>query len=208
MTVKEPGQRPGQAPGGGDAPVRVLLIGPPGSGKGTQGPRLAQRYGVEHIAAGDLLRHEVATKTDIGRRAADLMDRGELVPDDLVLDLIMPRLLAAGRANGYVLDGFPRSVGQAGAGRRISEEHGVEVTLAVLLDADPDELIPRLLERAESEGRPDDTPEVIRARLQVFSEAVEPLLDFYRERDLLVTVDASGSPDEVWTQLQAALDNR
>lgn len=208
MSAAEPGA--GAQQGSADEPplVRLLLIGPPGSGKGTQGPRLAQRYDVEHIAAGDILRREVERESDIGRRAAELMDRGELVPDDLVLDLVMPRLLAAGHANGYVLDGFPRSVGQAETGRRISEEHGVEVTLAVLLAADPDELVPRLLERAHSEGRTDDTPEVIRARLEVFNEAVGPLLDFYRERGLLVTVDASPPPDEVWAQLQSLLDSR
>lgn len=205
MTQGEPADRPQSDTPIAVEAVRLLLIGPPGAGKGTQGPRLAEHYDVEHIAAGDLLRREVASKTDIGRRASELMQRGELVPDDLVLDLVMPRLLAAGRSNGYVLDGFPRSLGQAEAGRRISEENGVAVTMAVLLDASPDELIPRLLDRAQSEGRPDDTPEVIRARLEVFNEAIEPLLDFYRERGLLVTVDASGPPDDVWAELQAVL---
>lgn len=190
-----------------DRQVRLLLIGPPGSGKGTQGKRVAERYGVEHIAAGDLLRHEVETASEIGIRASNFMQQGELVTDDLVFELVMPRVVAAGRANGYVLDGFPRSLGQAEECRPFFEEHDVAVSLAVLLDA-PDDLMPRLLERAQSEGRFDDTPEVIRARLEVFRDEVEPLLDFYRERGLLATVDATGTPDEVWAELEAVVENR
>ena len=191
-----------------DESVRLLLIGPPGSGKGTQGKRLAQHYGVEHISAGDLLRHEVETKSDIGRRASDYMEQGELVPDELVYDLVMPKVLAVGKANGYVLDGFPRSVGQAEECRPVFDKDDVAVRLAVHLDAIPDDLMPRLLDRARSEGRFDDTPEVIRARLEVFNDEVEPLLDFYRDRGLLVLVDATGAPDHVWAQLQVAVDGR
>jgi len=208
MTGGERNGGPPQGPAGAGVPLRLLLIGPPGSGKGTQGRRLAEHYNVEHIAAGDLLRHEVETESEVGRRASDAMQRGELVPDDLVFDLVMPRVLAAGKANGYVLDGFPRSVGQAEEGRPVTEDNSVAVTLAVLLEAQPDELVPRLLDRAQSEGRFDDTPEVIRARLEVFAEEVEPLLEFYRQRGLLVTVDASGTPDEVWEQLRARLESR
>ncbi len=203
----EPAAAQPQRPAGAAPALRLLLIGPPGSGKGTQGKRLAERYSVEHIAAGDLLRHEVEAQSDIGRRASDAMKRGELVPDDLVFELVMPKVIAAGKANGYVLDGFPRSVSQAEEGRPIAEENGVAVTMAVRLDAIPDELMPRLLARAQSEGRIDDTPDVIRARLEVFNEEVEPLLDFYRARGLLVTIDASGSPDDVWAQLQAAVES-
>jgi len=191
-----------------DATVRLLLIGPPGAGKGTQGRRVAEHYGVEHIAAGDLLRHEVEAGSDIGRRASDAMQRGELVPDDLVMELVIPRMLGAGKSNGYVLDGFPRSVSQAQEGRLTAEDNDVAVNLAVLFDASPDVLVPRLLDRAQSEGRLDDTPEVIRARLEVFNEEVEPLLDFYRSRGLLATLDATSSPDEVWADLQGLIEDR
>lgn len=183
-------------------PIRLLLIGPPGAGKGTQGKRIAEHYGVEHIAAGDLLRNEVEAGTDIGKQVADIMERGELAPDELVFDLVMPRVVAAGKANGYVLDGFPRSVAQAQEARPVFEEHGVEVTRAVLLDAVPDELVPRLLERAQNEGRLDDTPETIRARLDVFNGEVEPLLEFYRDLALLRQVNACRSPDEVFAEIQ------
>ncbi|MDQ3734661.1 MAG: adenylate kinase [Actinomycetota bacterium] len=192
----------------GRMPVRLLLIGPPGSGKGTQGARVAQKYHVEHIAAGDLLRHEVETGSDIGGRAEDVMQRGELVPDELVYELVMPRVLIAGKVNGYVLDGFPRTVTQAHEARPVFEEHDVAVNLAVLLDAIPDEFVPRLLDRARSEGRLDDTPEAIRARLEVFNEEAEPLLEFYRDLGLLHTVDACGSPEDVWAQIDALLSSR
>ncbi|MDQ3717282.1 MAG: nucleoside monophosphate kinase, partial [Actinomycetota bacterium] len=117
MSRAEPAADQPHRPAGAEPALRLLLIGPPGSGKGTQGKRLAERYSVEHIAAGDLLRHEVEAQSDIGRRASDAMKRGELVPDDLVFELVMPRVIAAGKAHGYVLDGFPRSVSQAEEGR-------------------------------------------------------------------------------------------
>lgn len=208
MNGGEPDGDPPQGSEGTEKARRLLLIGPPGSGKGTVGQRLAEEYGVEHIAAGDLLRHEVETKSDVGRRAAESMQRGELVSDRLVYELVLPRILAAGKSHGYVLDGFPRTLVQAEVGRAITDSNDVAVTLAILLDAEPDVLIPRLLDRARNEDRIDDTPEVIRARLDVFNEEVEPLLDFYRELGLLVTVDASGSPEEVWVELRAILDSR
>jgi adenylate kinase len=208
MNGGEPDGDPPQGSEESENARRLLLIGPPGSGKGTVGRRLAEQYGVEHIAAGDLLRHQVETKSDIGRRAAESMQRGELVSDSLVYELVLPRILVAGKTNGYVLDGFPRTLVQAEVGRAITDSNDVAVTLAILLDAEPDVLIPRLLDRACNEDRIDDTPEVIRARLDVFNEEVEPLLDFYRELGLLVTVDASGSPEEVWVELRAILDSR
>jgi len=208
MNGGEPDGDPPQGSEESENARRLLLIGPPGSGKGTVGQRLAEQYGVEHIAAGDLLRHQVETKSDIGRRAAESMQRGELVSDSLVYELVLPRILVAGKTNGYVLDGFPRTLVQAEVGRAITDSNDVAVTLAILLDAEPDVLIPRLLDRARNEDRIDDTPEVIRARLDVFNEEVEPLLDFYRELGVLVTVDASGSPEEVWVELRAILDSR
>jgi len=185
--------------------MNVLLVGPPGSGKGTQGERLARLLGLEHIAAGDLLRAEVQSGSPLGEKARAYMDRGELVPDDLIIDLLMPRVLRAGRNGGYLLDGFPRSVGQAKEARRLADEEGVSAGAAIYLDAPREELVSRILARAEVEGRSDDTPEVIRHRLKVFDEATAPLIEYYRNRGLLRVVDASRSADEVTEAILAEL---
>jgi adenylate kinase len=185
--------------------VRLLLIGPPGCGKGTQGERIATRYDVEHIAAGDILRAEVATGTPLGQCMASYMSAGELVPDKVILKVVMPRMLAAAESSGYVLDGFPRSLGQAIEARRIAEAQDSAVRRAIYLDVPHRDLMARLLNRAAIEGRADDTPDVIRHRLQVFTEATAPLIDFYRERGLLDVIDGTLEPDEVTAQIVAAL---
>ena len=185
--------------------MNVLLVGPPGSGKGTQGERLARCLGIEHIAAGDLLRAEVQGATPLGEQVQDYLQRGELVPDELVIDLLMPRVLEAADSGGYLLDGFPRSVGQAREARRLAERNGFSADGVIYLDAPRDELVNRILARAEAEGRSDDTAEVIRRRLGVFDEATAPLIDYYRERGLLRVVDASRSADEVTVAILAEL---
>jgi adenylate kinase len=177
--------------------MNVLLIGPPGSGKGTQGERLAQRLGLEHIAAGDLLRAEVSGNTPLGRQVAEFMNRGDLVPDLVILSLLMPRVLAASEANGYLLDGFPRSVEQAVEARSLAERVGASPDAVIYLDAPRDELVRRILARAEVEGRADDNPETVANRLQVFDEATRPLVDYYRQRGLLQVIDANRAEDEV-----------
>ncbi len=174
--------------------VKVLLIGPPGSGKGTQGERLAERLGVAHIAAGDLLRAEVDAGTSIGREAADLMRRGELVPDQVVIDMVLPKVAAAAEQGGYLLDGFPRSVDQAVEARNLAERLDASPDAVVYLDVPRAELVRRILARAEIEGRPDDNETTVANRLHVFDEATRPLIDYYRGRGLLHVVDAA--PDE------------
>jgi adenylate kinase len=185
--------------------MNVLLIGPPGSGKGTQGERLAERLGLEHIAAGDLLRAEVEAQTPLGRQVADYMRRGDLVPDVVILSLLMPRVLAAAAGNGYLLDGFPRSVQQAVEARSLAERAGAAPDAVLYLDAPRDELVRRILARAEIEGRADDNPETVANRLQVFDEATRPLVDYYRERGLLKVIDANRGEDEVTADIVATL---
>jgi len=185
--------------------MNVLLIGPPGSGKGTQGERLAQRLGLEHIAAGDLLRAEVNAETPLGRRVSEFMQRGDLVPDAVILSLLMPKVLAAADAKGYLLDGFPRSVDQAVEARKLAEQAGASPDAVIYLDAPRAELVRRILARAEVEGRADDNPETVRNRLQVFDEATHPLVDYYRNRGLLHVVDASLDEDAVTAEILAAL---
>jgi adenylate kinase len=187
--------------------MNVLLIGPPGSGKGTQGQRLAALLGLEHIAAGDLLRKEVAEGTEIGRRVTGLLDRGELVPDEIIVELVLPVVRAAANSTGYLLDGFPRSVDQAELVRGTVDAEHASADHAIYLDAPRAELVERILERAKTEGRADDTAEVIANRLQVFDDETKPLVAYYRERGLLRTVDASRSPEEVTDEILAALES-
>jgi len=185
--------------------MNVLLVGPPGSGKGTQGERLARCLGLEHIAAGDLLRAEVQGATPLGEKVQDYLRRGALVPDELVIDMLMPRVTRAAHSGGYLLDGFPRSVGQAREAKRLAEENGFAADAVIYLDARREELVSRILARAEIEGRSDDTPDVIRHRLAVFDEATAPLCDYYRERGLLRIVDANCSADDVTRAILAEL---
>jgi adenylate kinase len=185
--------------------MNLMLIGPPGSGKGTQGQRLSDRFGLAHIAAGDMLRAEVEAETPIGKAVSDYLDRGELVPDEIIIELLMPAVVHAVDRSGYVLDGFPRSVGQAQVARKLAEEVGATPHAVVYLEASRDELIRRILERASIEGRSDDNEETISNRLEVFDEATHPLVDYYRSRGLLHVVDANQSEDEVTEHILAAI---
>jgi adenylate kinase len=177
--------------------VEIVLLGAPGSGKGTQGPRLAQRVGVPYLSTGDLLRREAAAGTDLGARVAPYLAEGELVPDDLTLEVVDRALADAGAEGGFVLDGFPRTVAQAD---RLGD---VDVVLHLAL---PDD-VARLRLAARDEGRADDAdPEVIEHRLRVYHDQTAPLLDHYAKRGTLVSVDADRSPAEVMAELDAALD--
>ena len=186
--------------------MNVLLIGPPGSGKGTQGERLADQLGLEHLAAGDLLREEVVKGTPLGKRVEDMMSRGELVPDAVIIGLLMPRVLAAHEAQGYLLDGFPRSVEQAVEARKLADLAVAGPDAVIYLDAPRAELVRRILARAEIEGRPDDNPETVANRLRVFDEATHPLIDHYRERGLLHVINADQHEDDVTADILKALD--
>jgi adenylate kinase len=185
--------------------MRLLLIGPPGSGKGTQGGRLAERFGIEHLAAGDLLRAEVSSGSELGRAAQAVMERGDLVPDEMIIELVMPRVARAARGAGYLLDGFPRTVEQAVVARRLAEDLDAAPDAVLYLDVPREELMRRILARAETEGRADDNEETVRNRLKVFDEATSPLVDYYRERGLLHVIDADRTEDEVTAAILAAL---
>lgn len=177
--------------------MRLLLIGAPGAGKGTQAERIAAHFGVVHISSGDLLRDHVARQSAIGRTASAYMDRGELVPSAVVLDMLRKPVVAAAGSGGYVLDGFPRTVEQAEAGYEVARDLGVSVQLAILLDVNREQLVQRLLARGVSSGRSDDTAEVIERRLVVYQEQTEPLLAYYRTRERLLIVNGDRPVDEV-----------
>ncbi len=188
--------------------MRLLLIGAPGAGKGTQAQRIAEHFGLVHISSGDLLRDHVARGTSIGQTAQAYMDRGDLVPDVLVLDMLRKPVVAAAAAGGYVLDGFPRTVEQAEAAYGVAKGLGVSVQLAVYLEVARATLVERIVARGESSGRADDTAEVVERRLGVYEEHTWPLLDYYRDRERLITVNGERPVDEVtWSvlvQLQRA----
>ena len=172
--------------------MRAVLLGPPGAGKGTQANLIQERLGVPHISTGDLLRTAVREETELGKQAKDFMDRGKLVPDELVIGLIRERL-AGDAAGGFLLDGFPRNVAQGETLEQLLRETGVELDHVVSLAVPEDELVDRLLGR----GRSDDTEETIRERLAVYEAETAPLCEFYRERSLLREIDGLGTPDDI-----------
>jgi adenylate kinase len=185
---------------------RLLLLGPPGAGKGTQAARLVERLGIPQISTGDILRAAVAAGSDLGSRARSYMERGELVPDELVIAAARERLAQADAARGFILDGFPRTAEQAGALDTLLEELGVALECCVAIAVDENALVARLLKRAEIEGRSDDNEETIRTRMRVYREQTEPLVAYYRERGLLTEVSGTGSIDEVAKRLEEALE--
>jgi adenylate kinase len=189
--------------------MRMVLVGPPAAGKGTQAGRLVDRFGGVHIATGDILRSNADRGTELGRTASRYMDRGELVPDDVMIDMVLERLGEGDCAGGFVLDGFPRTVPQAEAlGKRL-DELGRPLDVVVSLQVGEDELRERLAARAEEQDRAEDEDEdAIARRLELFDRETEPLLDFYDGKGLLVSVDADGDVDEVTGRIAAALDGR
>lgn len=177
--------------------VRLLLVGAPGAGKGTQATRIAEHFHVAHISSGDLLRAHVADGSAIGRKAQEYMERGDLVPDEVVLDMLRKPVTEAVAAGGYVLDGFPRTVEQAEAAYAVAKDLGVAVQVAVHLAVDPASLLERLVARGQESGRSDDTPDVIKHRIDVYEERTQPLLEYYAQRERLVTVNGDRPIDEV-----------
>lgn len=182
--------------------MRVLLIGAPGAGKGTQAGHIAQRFGLTHVSSGDLLREHIRRGSAIGRAARAYVEAGDLVPDAVVMDMLRKPVVAASHGAGYVLDGFPRTVEQAEAAHRVAAELGVAVQVAVHLDVPTDELVRRLLARARGA---DDTREVIEHRLAVYDEHTRPMLDYYAQRERLVTVNGARPVDEVAWSIQVQL---
>ena len=190
--------------------MRLILLGPPGAGKGTQAKILVETYGIPQLSTGDILRSAIAAKTPMGLAAKEIMDRGDLVPDDVVNGIISERLDADDCKPGFVLDGFPRTIPQAEALDGMLEEKGMKLDAVVEIMADPDVLVERIVNRARenaasSGARPDDNVEVVRNRLNVYRELTEPLVGYYRSKGLVKTVDGMLSIDEVTASIRNAL---
>lgn len=182
--------------------MRVVLLGAPGSGKGTQAERIVEQYGICHISTGDLLRGEVAAGTELGKRARTIMESGALVPDEIVLGMIEHRLQSAEAAHGFLLDGFPRNLPQAEALDEMLARLGQPLDAVLFFDVDYGEIMQRLLARQ----RADDSEETIRKRLQVYEEQTAPLIDHYKAKGNLRTVKGVGPIDEIAARIRQVLD--
>lgn len=188
--------------------TRLLLIGTPGAGKGTQAQRLSETFGIPAISTGDIFRHNVKNETELGKQAKAFMDRGEYVPDSLTNELVRDRLSHADAADGFLLDGYPRTADQVAELDDILSSHSEQLDAVVMLTADVDEVVRRLLNRAIEQGRADDTEDVIRRRLEVYEEQTAPLVSVYASRNLVVTVDGLGEVAEVTARIVEALAAR
>ncbi len=188
--------------------TRLLMIGPPGAGKGTQAALLAQAFSIPAISTGDIFRYNVKNETELGKKAKAFMDRGEYVPDSLTNELVRDRLSHDDARHGFLLDGYPRTVDQVHELDAILTESSTALDVVVQLTADNDELVRRLAKRAEIEGRADDTPEVIRRRLEVYDSQTAPLIDIYAARGLVAMIDGLGEISDVTERIIEALEAR
>ena len=187
--------------------MRIVLMGPPGAGKGTQAVKIADSLGVPHISTGVIFRANLAAGTPLGLEAKRYMEAGEYVPDEVTNSMVASRLAEADAANGFILDGYPRTLAQVGELDGILSSLGTQLDKVIEITADTDEVVARLLNRAQEQGRADDTEEVIRRRMDVYAEQTEPLVAVYSEKGLLVKVDGMGTMDEVTKRLLATLES-
>ena len=185
--------------------MRLVLLGAPGSGKGTQATRLKEHLKVPHISTGDLLRAEVAAGTPLGLEAKAIMARGDLLPDDVLLGMLEERFSRDDTRAGFILDGYPRNLAQAAALDALLQKLGTPFDAAVQLEVDNEQIIARLAGRAQAEGRADDSPDSVRHRLNVYDQQTAPVIAFYRDHDQLTVVDGVGSLDAVFDRIVKAI---
>jgi adenylate kinase len=185
----------------------LILFGPPGSGKGTQSEKIVEKFGLIHLSTGNLLRQEIADKTPLGLQAKNFMDKGQLVPDEVVIGMIDSCLEKHANAKGFLFDGFPRTVAQAGALDKLLALKKTSITKVIALDVVEEELVKRLLKRGETSGRSDDTNEaVIRKRFAVYKDETEPVADYYKQQDKFEIIQGIGSVDEIFKALSTLIE--
>ena len=185
--------------------MRLILLGPPGAGKGTQGHQLAEQYGIPEISTGDILRGAVSAGTPLGVEAKSYMDRGDLVPDAVMIGIVRERLTQSDTEPGFILDGFPRTVAQANALDQMLQENQQPIDHVVSIEVPDEELVQRLVRRGEIESRQDDTEAVIRARLEVYHQNTSPLVDYYRQTGLLRSIPGVGTVEDIAACIKAQL---
>ncbi|HPA86210.1 MAG TPA: adenylate kinase [Bacteroidales bacterium] len=187
--------------------VNFLIFGPPGSGKGTQSVKLAEKFNLKHLSTGDMLRAEIAAGTDLGKKMSNIMSKGELVPDEVVIEMIANKIDGTKGAAGFLFDGFPRTVAQTEALELMLNERGMKIDSMLVLDVDHDELVKRLILRADLSGRPDDKdPAVIENRIDVYRAKTEPIIDFCRQRGIYEPVNGVGSIEDIFGRLSAIME--
>jgi adenylate kinase len=187
--------------------MRLVFIGPPGAGKGTQSKRLLEYLGIPHLSTGEMLRQSIACGESEGLVAEHYMSQGKLVPDEIVMRIVEKRLEQPDCRGGCLFDGFPRTLHQAAALDKLLTEKGAPLDVAIELKVDEEELMRRMLYRASVERRPDDTPDTIAKRLEVYRRQTSPLINYYRGCDKLVSIDAMRAPDEVFVDIKRSVDN-
>ena len=190
------------------ASARLLIVGPQGSGKGTQGVRIAESYGIPVISTGDIFRANIKNGTELGQQVTSILDRGDLVPDELTSEIVRDRLSQDDAANGFLLDGYPRNAVQVGHLESFLSARGEALDAVILLDVPREESIERLQRRASEQGRSDDTPESIAHRLDIYEQETAPILETYSDRGIVDRIDGVGSLDEITERISAALDAR
>jgi adenylate kinase len=184
----------------------LILFGPPGSGKGTQSARIAEKYKLVHISTGDIFRREIRNQSNLGLKVQSIIEKGELVPDELLVDILRSALQQAGSPSGFVFDGFPRTIRQAVDLDKLLSETGETVTLVLALDVDEEEIVTRLLKRAQQEGRKDDTEDVIRNRMKVYHAQTHPLMEYYDKQAKFKSVQGIGSIDDIFADICKVID--
>ena len=187
--------------------LNIIIFGAPGSGKGTQSEKLTERYNLTHISTGEVLRDKIERQTELGILADTYMSKGQLVPDNLVIDMLSEFIANNSESKGYILDGFPRTLPQGEAMDKIVDEQNESINVVLWLDVDDDELIARLLKRGKDSGREDDTFDTIKSRLAVYYRKTEPLKDFYSKQGKLAQIDGTGTVDEIFSRIEEVVDN-
>lgn len=186
--------------------LNIVIFGAPGSGKGTQSEKLAEKYGLQHVSTGEILRDEIGAGTELGKLAETYMSKGELVPDTVVVDMLEEKINKTSQVKGFIFDGFPRTVPQGEALSKMLKRHEEDVNGVISLEVEDEELIDRLLKRGVISGRSDDNRETIESRLKVYYSQTSPLKDYYTARDLLIEVPGTGSVEDIFHAIESEIE--